>query len=203
MIIWPVRILAPLIFLFSIVFTIPLAFDIGGRTCGLAFSLSLAVYYFIYSIFSIIISNRTRVGRTALGLLNISQWLVMPILMIWSLNRFSIDANSTTWVERTFSFKRATNATLLQWLFGHEGVVERISVRGWDKLLRWSVPVFQLVEGFCSLLVIQAAGQITKHTVNKDGGDNWMVSDNFQRPVFWSKANRVDCTSRTVSLHHL
>lgn len=179
MIVWTGRILASLVFLFSIVFTIPLAFDIGGKTCGLAFSLSLAVYYFFYSILSIVISNRTRGGRIALGLLSTSQWLVMPILMIWSLNKFSIDANSTTWVERTFNFRRAVSTTLVQWLFGHEGLVERVSIGTWDKLLRWSIPVFQLVEGFCSLLVIQAAGQITKHTVNKDGGDKWMVSNNL------------------------
>ncbi|KAG9628281.1 ICE2-domain-containing protein, partial [Aureobasidium melanogenum] len=43
------------------------------------------------------------------------------------------------------------------------------------KLLRWSTPVFQLSEGFCSLLVIQAAGQITRYLVNREGGDGWMI----------------------------
>ncbi|MCJ1452649.1 hypothetical protein MMC28_002992 [Mycoblastus sanguinarius] len=43
-------------------------------------------------------------------------------------------------------------------------------------MLRWSTPVFQLCEGFCSLLVIQAAGQITRWLVNRGGrSDSWMI----------------------------
>jgi hypothetical protein len=43
-------------------------------------------------------------------------------------------------------------------------------------VLRYSTPVFQVGEGFCSLLVIQAAGQITRWLVNRERGDSWMVS---------------------------
>jgi len=42
-------------------------------------------------------------------------------------------------------------------------------------MLRYSTPVFQLVEGFCSLLVIQAAGQVTRYLVNGERGDGWMI----------------------------
>lgn len=43
-------------------------------------------------------------------------------------------------------------------------------------LLRWSTPVFQLCEGFCSLLVIQAAGQLTRWLVNRgERSDSWMI----------------------------
>jgi len=45
----------------------------------------------------------------------------------------------------------------------------------WDKLLRYSTPFFQLAEGFCSLLVIQAAGQITRWLVNRGRSDTWMI----------------------------
>lgn len=176
MLFWLYRATAALVFLFTIVFSVPLIFDVGGRTCGLAFSLSLVVYYSIHSILSLAIPSRTRLGSAAIKLLSASQWLVIPTLMIWTLNKFSLDANSTTWMERTFNFKRAVDTSLTQWLFGRGGLMENMAIGGWDRLLRWSVPFFQLVEGFCSLLVIQAAGQITRHTVNKEGGDNWMVS---------------------------
>jgi ICE2 len=41
--------------------------------------------------------------------------------------------------------------------------------------LRYSTPFFQLAEGFCSLLVIQAAGQITRWLVNRRRSDTWVV----------------------------
>lgn len=175
MFVWLSRILSASIFLFTIVFSIPLAFDVGGRTCGLGFSLALALFYLVHSTLSILVAKRTRFTAALLGFLSASQWIIIPTLMIWSLNRFSIDANSTTWLERTFHLKRQTNVSVGQWLFGHQGLVERLSIQNWDRLLRWTAPVFQLVEGFCSLLVIQAAGQITRHVVNGEGGDNWMV----------------------------
>lgn len=166
------------LFLSFIVFSVPLAFDIGGRTCGLAFSLSLSVFYFLYSVLRLATPETSRFRYLLVRLVASIQWIVIPSLLIWSLNKFSIDSNSEgnlSWVTRTFGGKRATDTSVHAWLFGPRGVVESFSISAWDKLLRWSVPVFQLGEGFCSLLVIQAAGQMTKWVVNKDGGDNWMV----------------------------
>ena len=107
-----------------------------------------------------------------------TQWAILPSLLIWSLNRFSVEPiDNSSWVERTFSGKRAQNTSIAQWIFGPDGLAETISVGGWDGLLKWSTPVFQLCEGFCSLLVIQAAGQITRWLVNREGrSDSWMVS---------------------------
>lgn len=169
-------VLSSVTFLCSIILTIPLAFDVGGRDCGLAFSLSLSIFYFIYTLLRIMTPPDSRIRYTFTSLLAFTQWLVIPALLIWSLNQFSIDTHAgQSWVERTFDGKRAQHSSISGWLFGKDGLVESVAIGGWDKLLRWSVPVFQLGEGFCSLLVIQAAGQITKWLVNRDGGDNWMV----------------------------
>lgn len=47
----------------------------------------------------------------------------------------------------------------------------------WDKSLHISSPFFQLCEGFCSLLVIQATGQLTRWLVNRsDRSDAWMLT---------------------------
>ncbi|KAM5429113.1 hypothetical protein MaudCBS49596_003017 [Microsporum audouinii] len=63
-----------------------------------------------------------------------------------------------------------------QWVFGQDGLLEAAIIGFWDKLLCWSTPVFQLAEGFCSLLVIQASGQITRFLVNRSGrSDSWMI----------------------------
>lgn len=101
---------------------------------------------------------------------------MIPTLLIWSLNKFSIDAdNNSGWVERTFGGKRAQDTSVYEWIFGPGGLVESVTIGSWDKILRWSTPVFQIGEGFCSLLVIQAAGQITRWLVNRERGDSWMI----------------------------
>lgn len=173
---WLTRVLSSVLFLFSIVFTIPLAFDVGGRTCGLAFSLALSCFYFFYSALRLSTPENSRFRWTLAKIIAALQWIIIPSLLIWSLNKFSVDSeNSSGWVEKTFSGKRAEHQSVREWIFGKEGLVETMTVGGWDMLLRWSTPVFQLSEGFCSLLVIQAAGQITRYLVNGEGGDGWMI----------------------------
>jgi len=173
---WFLRVISAAVFLFSIVFTIPLAFDVGGRTCGLAFSLSLASFYFVLSSLRLSTPASSNFRRGLVSTISALQWILIPFLLIWSLNKFSIDAdNSSGWVEKTFGGKRAQHHTIKEWIFGREGLLESTAVGFWDKLLRWSTPLFQVGEGFCSLLFIQAAGQVSKYLVNREGGDGWMV----------------------------
>jgi hypothetical protein len=173
---WITRVLSSTTFLGAIIFTIPLAFDIGGRTCGLAFSLGLSTYYFLYSCLRLATPDQSRFRWALCNILAWSQWLAIPTLLIWSLNKFSIDAtNNAGWVERTFGGRRAEYKTVSEWIFGSEGLLQSASIGAWDKTLRYSTPVYQIAEGFCSLLVIQAAGQITRWVVNRERGDSWMV----------------------------
>lgn len=177
---WLLRVLSSAVFLTAIVLSIPLAFDVGGRTCGLAYSLSLACFYFCFSLLKLTTPDRSWFRYSFVVLIRSTQWLIVPALLIWSLNRFSIDSDTSGWVERTFSGKRALDTSITGWLFGRDGLVESLTIGNWDKLLRWSTPVFQLVEGFCSLLVIQSAGQITRWLVNRGGrSDSWMVRSSY------------------------
>lgn len=173
------RALSSATWLFLIVFTIPLAFDVGGRACGLAFSLSLAAYYFLYSVLRLVTPDRSTFRKTTVRLVGGTQWFVILALLIWSLNKFSVDSGSggaaKGWVERTFDHTRAGHGSVQERIFGRGGLLESMAIGGWDKLLRWSTPVFQIGEGFCSLLVIQACGQITRWLVNRERGDSWMV----------------------------
>lgn len=175
------RALSSLLFLTLIILLIPLTFDIGGRDAGLAYSLSIASYYFVVSIFRVSTPDSSTFRRAIVNFLRGLQWVVLPSLCIWALGRFSIDAdNNSGWVERTFktktqSFKISTN--LWDTLFGSEGLVEYITIGGWDGLLRWSSPIFQLLEGFCSLLVIQALGQLSRWLVNRsEWSDFWLLT---------------------------
>lgn len=174
---WLFRVFSSAVFLAVTVSSIPLAFDVGGKTCGLAFSLSLATFYFLFSLLRLATPERSWFRSSLVTVIRSTQWILIPILLIWSLNRFSVDPeNSSGWVERTFSENRAQDSSLQEWLFGRDGLVETVTLGNWDRLLRWSTPVFQLAEGFCSLLVIQAAGQITRWLVNRGGrSDSWMV----------------------------
>lgn len=174
---WILQFLGSVVFLFEIILSIPLAFDVGGRACGLAFSLTLATFYFCFSVLRITTPDRSRFRTILIRVIAFLQWFIIPTLLIWSLNRFSVEPDTAGWVERTFSGRRARDTSVTQWILGPDGLVETVTVGGWDKVLRWSTPVFQLCEGFCSLLVIQAAGQITRWLVNKgEGRDSWMVS---------------------------
>lgn len=159
------------IWLATIVFSIPLAFDVGGRHCGLAFSLALSLFYVFHSILRLATPKRSRIRKILVRIVGTVQWLVIPSLLIWSLAKFSVDSGDggdKSWVERTIKKARVQDETLTAWLFGRGGVLENFSIGSWDMLLRYSVPVCQLAEGFCSLLVIQAAGQMTKWVVNTE-----------------------------------
>jgi hypothetical protein len=174
---WLISACSSAIFLLSIVLSIPIAFDVGGRDAGLAYSLSLFLFYFFYSISKLLTPEKSRVRWFFKSLVGLSQWIVIPTLLIWSLNRFSVDAGSTGWVSRTFSQITSTHhKTWKEWFFGQEGFIETVALGAWDNTLSYSSPVFQLLEGFCSLLVIQAAGQITRWLVNRGRSDTWVVS---------------------------
>ncbi|KAH7356542.1 ER membrane protein-like protein [Rhexocercosporidium sp. MPI-PUGE-AT-0058] len=173
---WLFRVCSSAIFLLSIILSIPIAFDVGGRECGLAFSLSLFYFYFFYSTLKLATPDNSRIRWALVKIIGLAQWVLIPGLLIWSMNRFAVDANNSgDWVARTFDVKRSHDSSVKEWIFGAGGLLEMLTVGTWDKLLRYSTPFFQLAEGFCSLLVIQAAGQITRWLVNRGRSDLWMI----------------------------
>jgi len=197
---WLFHIFSSATFLTAVVLTIPLAFDVGGRLCGLAFSLSLATFYFLFSILKLSTPDDSRFRNTIIQLVRWTQFLIIPSLLIWALGRFSVDAESTSWVERTFTTSVLKPRTFNEKIFGPDGWVETATIGTWEKLLRWSTPVFQLAEGFCSLLVIQAAGQLTKWLVNRgERSDSWLVSFDPDCAIFSPEAD----TARSASLFSL
>jgi hypothetical protein len=177
---WPFSIFFSSIFLFAIVLSIPVAFDVGGRDSGLAYSLGLSIFYIFYSTIRLATPETSRIRWSIVSLLRLAQWFVIPSLLIWALGKFGVDADagSSSWVERTLGgvFQQSKSTSWTEWMFGKEGLLETIMLGSWDNVLRYSGPVFQLLEGFCTLLVIQAAGQITRWLVNRGRSDTWVVS---------------------------
>jgi len=174
--------LLSLLSLVLVVFAVPLAFDVGGRSCGLAFSLALTTYFFVLGAFRASTPSSSRLRSFVLGICKITQCIVIPALMIWALSKYGVDSDAEgvgRWTEYswdTVPMPPSITDGVGEWFFGRAGVFEQISVGIWDKVLRWSTPVFQLGEGFCSILVIQAFGQVTRWLVNGERGDSWMVS---------------------------
>lgn len=207
---WFFRIILSSFFLLSIVLSIPISFDVGGRDSGLAYSLSLFTFYIFYSAVKLATPETSRVRWTISKLIQTAQWVVIPSLLIWSLHRFAVDANSTDWVSRTLGGAPVTkHDNWTDYFWGTGGLVENVALGGWDKSLRYSSPVFQLLEGFCTLLVIQAAGQITKWLVNRGHGDTWVVrAPSFlptpsRSPQPADVTNISDSSSSSSSLHLL
>lgn len=189
---WFFKVLSSAIFLLTIILSIPIAFDVGGRETGLAFSLSLFWFYFLYSALKIVTPDGSRFRWAILHLVGMIQWVLIPGLLIWSLNRFAVDSNDNgDWVARTFGGKRAADTSVKEWIFGAGGLADALTVGSWDKLLTYSAPFFQLAEGFCSLLVIQAAGQITRWLVNRGRGDTWMVCTQYTRDFPYTDAFQI------------
>jgi hypothetical protein len=200
---WLFRAIFSSIFLLSIVLSIPVAFDVGGRDSGLAYSLALFLFYFIYSSLELLTPEKSRSRFFLAGFLRLSQWIIIPALLIWALGQFAVDAGDTNWVERTVGgLLNSKSTSWREWLFGRDGLVETVTLGGWDNVLRYSGPVFQLLEGFCTLLVIQAAGQLTRWLVNRGRSDTWLVSlyrTSLQDIVTNSRA---DCSSGSIKLYH-
>lgn len=199
---WLFSVILSSVFLLSIVLSIPVAFDVGGRDSGLAYSLSLFNYYLFYSAVRILTPEKSRLGWTVSTALRLSQWIVIPTLMIWALGQFAVDAGSTNWVERTLGgVFRSKSTSWTEWVFGKDGVLETVMLGTWDGVLKYSGPMFQLLEGFCTLLVIQAAGQITRWLVNRGRSDTWVVSRSAAAAgLFLSQLNDPDSNSSASDL---
>ncbi|KAI0389641.1 ICE2-domain-containing protein [Xylariaceae sp. FL0594] len=173
---WFFRVVSSSVFLLTIVLSIPIAFDVGGRDSGLAYSLALFGFYFVYSAARLATPDKSRVRWFLTRTLQTSQWVVIPSLLIWSLHNFAVDASSTDWVSRTIGGLRThKHTTWTDWVFGNGGLIESVTLGSWDKVLSYSSPVFQLAEGFCTLLVIQAIGQISRWLVNRGRSDTWVL----------------------------
>jgi hypothetical protein len=165
----PARILSGVTFLSLVILFIPLAFDVGGRDCGLTYSLSLAAFYFLLSTGRLAAPSWKgwKDMRVLLGVLEVLQYVVViPGLLIYALNKFSDDSSGGA------NSGRLTGGSD----YGVERTaVDRWTIGPWDTFLTFSTPMFQLSEGFCSLLVIQAGGQISRWLVNRKKSDTWMV----------------------------
>lgn len=157
-----------ILFLLLVILSIPLAFDVGGKECGLAFSMALAGFYFGLSTLRIATSSNHGFIRFLVRVIGLFQYVVVPGLLIYCLDRWSPPKGTGN--GGGFLRNGSDSVTV-----GHTWG-ERLALGWWSWFLKWSTPMFQLLEGFCTLLVIQTFGQISRWLVNRNKSDSWMVS---------------------------
>ncbi|KAK9468192.1 ICE2-domain-containing protein [Lipomyces arxii] len=136
------------IYLLLVVLTIPLAFDVGGEDCGLAFTVTLVLFYF--SLATIRLLGRNTKFSAATHLVYYSQHVIIPSLFIFFLNIYAVP-------ERGI----------------HAAVWSKVLIP-WQFFLQHATAGFSILEGFCTLLAIQAAGQITRWLVKRNS-DLWTI----------------------------
>lgn len=173
----PARILTGVGFLGFVILFVPLAFDVGGRDCGLLYSLLLAAFYFLLSTArgGIPSTTRWRGARILLGCVEMLQCVVILGLLVYALNKADDDGGGG---GGSGGLGFEARERLLGVDGGHaaeRSAMDRLTIGAWDTFLTFSTPMFQLSEGFCSLLVIQAGGQISRWLVNRKKADTWMV----------------------------
>lgn len=134
------------VYLGLIILTIPLAFDVGGVYCGLAFSLTTLVTYFILTTIRIAV-RRTRYFQW-ISIIYYCQHFFIPSLLTYFLSYYS---NGVTPNESKYN-----------------------PIMIWKLILINSTPVFTILEGFCSLLLIQAVGQ-TVNWLTLYKSDSWLI----------------------------
>ncbi|ODQ67288.1 ICE2-domain-containing protein [Nadsonia fulvescens var. elongata DSM 6958] len=178
-----------LFYMILIIVTVPLAFDIGGISCGLAFTFTLVMVNAIISTLRIV-SRRTRF-RHLTGSIYFLQHLVIPALLIVYLNIF----NST-------STSSSSSSTAISTPSPGAELWARI-VYPWELFITNSTPLFVISEGFCTLLLIQSAGQVSRYLVNKKS-DSWMIVLLFSSSSVLSSAfyflYRMYTTTSNVSI---
>lgn len=138
------NILPPLLlayYLALVVLTIPLAFDVGGIECGLAYSLAMLALYFVLTTLRLA-TRRLPLARVA-TVFYYSQHVLMPSLLMHFLQRY----------PRSGALPPALAV--------------------WRYLLVHLTLVFTVAEGFCLLLLIQAASQ-TLGWLTAHRSDSWL-----------------------------
>ncbi|KAF3934666.1 hypothetical protein ABW20_dc0103904 [Dactylellina cionopaga] len=169
------RLVSSLSFILLIVVSVPLAFDVGGRDCGLSFSLGISTFYWILSILRLTISRKPSLWPL-LYVLGITQYLIVPALLIFNLDRFQNDPlplhTAAKKVRRVIGF----TADEPEPVGGEDPILwDRLTIVPWNAFLTIFTPIFQLVEGFCTLLVIQSVGQIGRWLVHRKKSDSWNI----------------------------
>ena len=150
-----IRAILATLYLVLIILTIPLAFDVGGVNCGLAYSLTTLVIYFILTTIRIL-THKSKYFQW-ISMIYYCQHFFIPSLLTYFLSYYSHSHNHNHNHNHGYSDDNKFNPIMI-----------------WRLVLINSTPIFTILEGFCSLLLIQAMGQTMSWlTIYKS--DSWLI----------------------------
>ncbi|CDK29408.1 unnamed protein product [Kuraishia capsulata CBS 1993] len=149
-----IKIILSTIYLFLIILTIPLSFEIGGVNCGLSFSITILLLYFVLTTLRVL-----KYHRIISTFLYYSQHVLLPSILFLFLTVFQSSDKTREEIETDTIYKQ------IWW---------NVIIKIWRIFLINSTPLFTILEGFCSLLSIQIVGQISTWLIKKRS-DSWSI----------------------------
>lgn len=152
------RVLFSTIYLIYIILTIPLSFEVGGLNCGLSYSLTILILYFCLATLRVL-----KYHRFISSFLYYLQHLLLPTLLSFFLTIF----------DNTLSDSNSELMDLASRSIFHK-IWWQYIIQFWKFFLINSTPLFTILEGFCSLLSVQAIGQLFKYFI-KNKSDIWSI----------------------------
>lgn len=187
-----IRISSAALYLVLTLVSIPISFKIGGLQCGLSFTVTLFNLYLISTTLSVLARRSCNRGYVfATSILYYSQHLVIaPLLFLFlsgfsneEFNRFLSSVGSYQELDPDGSFldllkhrilmattaENSKNWTLYYYYF-------KFIVQPWQWLLSYSTPFFTLLEGFFTILAIQAIGETNKWLSYEMNSNTWIIT---------------------------
>ncbi|CAL9731394.1 hypothetical protein MOUN0_L07822 [Monosporozyma unispora] len=189
------RILSGTLYLALILVSIPISFKIGGLYCGLSFTVTLFLLYFISTTLSILArANGNKVFILLTSMLYYFQHSIIASLLYLFLSGFSnielhqlIENDSSLQLDSLTSILNGTsigynysnsivNSTNLEanWIFYY--FYYKYIVVPWKFILSHSTPFFTLSEGFFTILAIQAIGETNKWLSYEKNSNSWIIT---------------------------
>lgn len=168
------RIILASIYLFLIILTIPLAFEIGGVNCGLSYSITILILYFFLATLRVL-----KYHRIISSFIYYLQHLLLPSILFMFLTLFqknNLNGGGTTTGNGLINDNTVSNfeSDIMNTDTIFKKIWWNIIIKAWKIFLINSTPLFTILEGFCSLLSIQAIGQMSKWLI-KHRSDTWSI----------------------------
>lgn len=184
------RIISGTLYLGLILTSIPISFKIGGLYCGLSFTVTLFLLYFISTTLSILAKkNGGKIFIVLTNILYYFQHSIIASLLHLFLSGFSnielhqlIENDSSLQLDTLSKILHGTlstnpsNVITLEnnWIFYY--FYYKYVVKPWKFLLSNSTPFFTLSEGFFTILAIQAIGETNKWLIYEKNSNSWIIS---------------------------
>ncbi|SCU90833.1 LAMI_0E03774g1_1 [Lachancea mirantina] len=163
-------------YLFLVLITVPISFQVGGLYCGLAFTVTLFNLYFVTATLKIVARAHRAAWITSLAYY--AQHFIIPSLLFLFLSGFSndelkkqLDTNTKPEESLVDLLRRATQSQT--WVFYY--YYYQCVVRPWQYLLLRSTPYFTLLEGFFAVLGIQAVGETNRWFLRRKKSNMWVI----------------------------